>query len=66
MCSKRWAAAARRGEITGVIIAGLGLDQLDGDTLIESVNVDARERAVLVTELSNARLINVMDVNLFE
>jgi hypothetical protein len=61
-----WAAAARRGEITGVIIAGLGSERLDGETLMQSVNVSAREYGVLVNDLNDSRIIETVDVNLFE
>lgn len=61
-----WAAAARRGEITGIIIAGLGSDRLDGDTLTASVGVNSREYGVLVNDLNDSRIIETVDVNLFE
>ncbi|MGP0579166.1 hypothetical protein ACTP13_19465 [Paenibacillus peoriae] len=61
-----WAAAARRGEITGIIIAGLGPDRLDGDTLMASVGVNSREYGVLVNDLNDSRIIETVDVNLFE
>ncbi|MFK4304329.1 hypothetical protein ABH892_004469 [Paenibacillus sp. RC254] len=61
-----WAAAARRGEITGVIIAGLGSDRLEGDTLTAAVNVNSREYGVLVNDLNDSRIIETVDVNLFE
>jgi hypothetical protein len=61
-----WAAAARRGEIAGVIIAGLGSDRLDGDTLTASVGVNSREYGVLVNDLNDSRIIETVDVNLFE
>ncbi|MFK4473722.1 hypothetical protein ABH897_003453 [Paenibacillus sp. RC73] len=61
-----WVAAARRGEISGVIIAGLGSDRLDGDTLTAAVNVNSRENSVLVNDLNDSRIIETVDVNLFE
>lgn len=61
-----WAAAARRGEITGVVIAGLGSDRLDGDTLTAAANVNSREYGVLVNDLNDSRIIETVDVNLFE
>ncbi|MMZ45499.1 hypothetical protein D1872_70970 [compost metagenome] len=61
-----WAAAARRGKIAGVIIAGLGPDRLEGDTLVASVGVNSREYGVLVNDLNDSRIIETVDVNLFE
>ncbi|WP_348623037.1 hypothetical protein ABFT51_17680 [Paenibacillus peoriae] len=61
-----WAAASRRGEISGVIIAGLGSDRLDGDTITAAVGVNSREYGVLVNDLNDSRIIETVDVNLFE
>ncbi|KOS03129.1 hypothetical protein [Paenibacillus polymyxa] len=61
-----WSDAARRGEISGVIIAGLGPDRLDGDVINAAINVNSREYSVLVNDLNDLRIIETVDVNLFE
>lgn len=58
---EHYAALARAGHVTGVVIAALTPQGLAAEPLLEHVGLSARELSVLITELNDARLLALIN-----